>query len=442
MGTLLIIVAGILVGFLIFIRPALGLGIILLSALFLPEIEFGSVGVSRGIQAREISVRPEDFFIMLVGIGWFVEAAIRGRMPSIIHNPLNIPILVLTLVMISATILGIAQGTTTFGAGILYTLKKIQYFIVFFLIIGNVKTFKEVKSNITLLIIFSVVVALWSIVEYFFLVGGVARITGPFMRKGQPPILGGFFLMIIFLGISFFMRYTEFRKRIPMLIIVVISFLVIIFTKTRSSYVGAFIGLIAFGIIFRKPALLAIPILLVITIDIIFPTVIAERIHTIGGIWQRGETTSPYAPSWDVRVATWKEVMPEIMAYPLLGKGAGCYSLAWLDNQYVTDLLYMGVIGLGVFIWLLFRIFKTVFYLSKSPPPSTPSEGIEYSYVMALSAGYLGGLIALIIHGMAVTTFYNIRTMIPFWFLTGLVIVSRDLFLRTEDIKSPLTYNA
>jgi hypothetical protein len=91
----------------------------------------------------------------------------------------------------------------------------------------------------------------------------------------------------------------------------------------------------------------------------------------------------------------------------------------------------------------LFRIFKTVFYISKSPlPPSVPGKEIEHNYIVALSAGYLGGLVALVIHGMAVTTFYNIRTMIPFWFLTGLVMVSRDLFLKTKDIKSPLTYSA
>jgi O-antigen ligase len=259
------------------------------------------------------------------------------------------------------------------------------------------------------------------------------------MRSGQPPILGGFFLIIIFLGIGFFFMNKDFRKRVPMVIIIILSFLVIIFTKTRSSYVGAFMGLIIFGVLFRKPALLIVPILLIILMNYIFPPNVTDTIHSIRGVWQRGEKEGGggYAPSWDARVSTWQDVMPAIMKHPLLGHGFGSYSLSWIDNQYVLDVLSMGIIGLAVFVWLLIRIFLNVYPLTRLKNPEFKEKynsdlDFDYNYVTGLTLGYLGGLTALLIQGIAVTNFYNVRTMIPFWFLTGLVMVANHLYQNAE----------
>jgi O-antigen ligase len=441
---LLIIAVGILVGLLVFFKPTLGLGIVLLSTLFLPELNVGSIATGTG-GTKDIGLRPEDFFIILVALGWLANSVLRSQSPSIIYTPLNIPILVLSIVMIVTTILGVMQQTTTITAGFFYTLKRIQYFVVFFLVIGNIKTLKDVKRSVSLLLIFSVGVAIWSIVDYFFFSKG-GRIAGPFMRSGQPPILGGFFLIIIFLGIGFFLTYKNFRDKIPMVIIVILSFLVIIFTRTRSSYVGAFIGLIIFSIIFKKSYLLVIPILLIILMNYIFPPPVAETIHSIRGVWQRGEKEeASYAPSWDARVSTWQYILPVIVKRPFLGYGLGSYSLSWIDNQYVLDAVSMGILGLSVFIWLLVRIFLSVYPFTRfkdvaSEDKQNSDIEFDYNYVSALSLGYLGGLIALLIQGVAVTNFYNIRTMIPFWFLTGLVMITNYLYQtgQTEQVTTQL----
>lgn len=131
------------------------------------------------------------------------------------------------------------------------------------------------------------------------------------------------------------------------------------------------------------------------------------------------------APSWDARVNAWKAAWPKIESNPVFGLGAGSYHLGWIDNQYVMDILYMGFLGLAVFIWLLIRIFRNVYPLRKT---SLPSESDDDNYISALSAGYLGGLIALLIQGIAVTNFYTVRTMIPFWFLSGLVMVAYHIY--------------
>src|SRR3989339_1481992 len=98
MALILIITIFILLGFLVFIKPTIGLGIILLSTLFLPEVQFGAVANVVGRQ-REISLRPEDFFLILIVLGWLAERTIRRQNPSIISTPINLPIVVLSIVM-------------------------------------------------------------------------------------------------------------------------------------------------------------------------------------------------------------------------------------------------------------------------------------------------------------------------------------------------------
>ncbi|MEW6027612.1 MAG: O-antigen ligase family protein [Planctomycetota bacterium] len=439
MELVLIIAIGILLGFIVFIHPTIGLTIILFCTLFFPEIEVGAVTTLTGLKPRGISLRPEDFLMILAGLGWFANAAIRRKFPTILHNPLNVPILALMLVMILTTIIGISQGTTTAGAGFFFALKRIQYFIVFFLVIGNIRTLSDVRKSVLSFFIFSTIVAAWSIIEYLTLEAG--RITGPFMRSGQPPILGGFFLTVIFLALGFFLKYKNWQQRLPLFAILVLSFAVIIFTKTRSSYVGAFIGLIIFGIILRKPFLIVLPFLLFITMYYLFPMTIVEQMTSVRGVWQRGQERS-FAPSWDARIQSWKDAAPEIAKYPIFGQGAGSYSLAWIDNQYMIDLLYMGIVGLGVFIWLLIRIFRSVYPFAKSRQANDKQKddgaASDYNFISALTAGYLGGLIALLVHAFAVTTFYNIRTMIPFWLLTGLVIAGQHLSTEDKESQQPI----
>jgi len=419
MALILIIIIFILLGFVVFIKPTLGLGIILLSTLFLPEVQLGGVMTSVG-GAREISLRSEDFFLILVALGWLAERTIRRQPPSILSTPVNLPIIVLSIVLIFSTLLGIMAGTTSTGAGFFYTLKRIQYFIVFFLVIGNIRTLKDVRNNVTLLFLFAAGVAIWSIAEYLI---SADRIRGPFSRYGQPPVLAGFFLIIMFLALGFYMKFQTLKAKLPMLVIIILSALVIIFAKTRSAYVGGAAGLLIFSVIYRKPYLIIIPVALLILMGSFLEPEIQERAASIQGVWNK--PAQSLAPSWDARVNSWKAAWPEIKNNPVFGLGAGSYQLGWIDNQYVMDVLYMGFLGLAVFVWLLIRIFRNIYPLRKT---SLPSESYDDNYISALSAGYLGGLIALLVQGIAVTNFYTVRTMIPFWFLSGLVMVAYHIY--------------
>jgi len=48
-----------------------------------------------------------------------------------------------------------------------------------------------------------------------------------------------------------------------------------------------------------------------------------------------------------------------------------------------------------------------------------------------IAAGYIVGLAAMVVHSFGTITFYIVRIMDPFWFLTGLV-ASLDAYYRSK----------
>ncbi|MBI4834628.1 MAG: O-antigen ligase family protein [Planctomycetes bacterium] len=414
----LALACGAVLGTVSFLYPNIGVYFVLIT-LFFPEISIGAVGTGMTAAKRDIGIRPEDILIVLISVGWFARLVAKRQEILIPHTPVNTLVIILSFVMVFTTLHGALVGSVPLATGFFYVMKKLEYFVVFFMVITNIKTEKEIKTGIAILMVASIIVALWGIVEYTILSPEMdlsrIRISGPF-RRSQANILGGFFIIIIFIALGFLFKYRpmKFSSKTGLLGLIILSLIAVVLTRSRSSYSAIFAGFIIFSLLARRYYLLIIPILLISFMQYLFPPQIVETIHSIRGVQERGIN-----PSWDARWDAWKEAWEnKISKNPVIGHGLGSVDLAWVDNQYVLDLVYMGVIGLGLFIWLLFRLFGSAagFYRDTMD-----------SYNKGLSLGFMCLLIGLMIQGIAVTNFYTIRTMVPFWFVTGLVMVARNL---------------
>jgi len=413
----LALTGGLVMGVLTFLRPEIGLGFLLLSTLFLPEVAMGevSMGMTRG--SRDIGIRPDDILLVLIMFGWFARLVVRRELITLPKTPINIPILLLSVSIILSTIIGCFLGDVPFTTGLFYSGKRLQYFIVFLMVITNIKTLRSIKISIVLLLIASGFVALWGIGEHLLL--PEVRISGPFQRA-QAPMLGGFFVLIVFTALALFFYKKSLFYRLLLIGLMFASLYAITFTTSRASYVALYIGLIIFAFLSRKYLLLAVPILLIILTPYIFPQQVLEAIYQIGGVLP-GEWRAPgvVAPSWEARIGAWQYAIPLVLKRPFFGYGPGSFALSWFDNTYVIDMVYLGLVGLLLFVWLIIRLAQTSWTLYRQD---------KDPYLSALAMGYLGGLIGLLIHGIAVPTFWTIRTMVPFWFLTGLVVVGWHLY--------------
>ncbi|MFH1228098.1 MAG: O-antigen ligase family protein [Planctomycetota bacterium] len=440
MPPIYVVAAGLAIGLLIFFIPRTGLFFIILGTLFIPEIPVGLAETGIGL-SRPIEIRAEDIFIVIVALGWFIGLVAKRKPIKIPYNPINTLIIIFSALMIISTIWGVFKGTTTPTAGFFFTLKRIQYFLIFFMVIANIQTYKHFRFNTALLFILAAIVAVWGILDYY--LDPTARTSGPF-RRDQIALLGGFLLIITFLVMALILHYPRWQSYVFLLPLLLISVYAVAFTRSRASYVGLLSGLIVFPFLSKKLYLLSLPALLLFAMIYLLPASVQEATFSIQGVWSKKTVANP---SWESRIAAWEASIPKISDNPLLGLGQGSVPLSWTDNQYVTDLLYMGVIGLGLFIWLIIRIYLSVKLLRhigpatypqlKNIPENRESNEMLY-YFRTLAIGYTAALAALLVQGFAVANFYTVRIMIPFWFLTGLMMVALNLVNQNlSNIKDP-----
>jgi hypothetical protein len=65
------------------------------------------------------------------------------------------------------------------------------------------------------------------------------------------------------------------------------------------------------------------------------------------------------------------------------------------------------------------------------------SEKVKKPILGGFLLGYMGGLLALVIHSLAATTFTTIRTMEPFFFATGLLYVIHNQYVENTARLAP-----
>jgi len=111
------------------------------------------------------------------------------------------------------------------------------------------------------------------------------------------------------------------------------------------------------------------------------------------------------------RIAIWNKVGYKFLRSPLWGYGLTAEQI--LDSQFARLIVEVGGIGTALFIWILVRIVRCAWFLLR--------HSTSWFY-QALALGYLAMFVGVIAHSMGTITFYIVRIMEPFWFLTGVMV--------------------
>jgi hypothetical protein len=115
-------------------------------------------------------------------------------------------------------------------------------------------------------------------------------------------------------------------------------------------------------------------------------------------------------PSAAARLEAWIIASRALMLYPILGAGVTGFGL--IDAQYPRVLAETGLIGFGLFAWLIWRVAGTGVELLRRG--TTRLEAV-------LAKGFLAGFAGLLVHSIGANTFIIVRIMEPLWLITGLV---------------------
>jgi O-antigen ligase len=410
-GTLLLIVL-----FASFLNTELALHIILLSMLLSPEIVVGGLGgISLGkpsVKGDLLVLRAEDLILVAVAFAWLARTALFKELGFIRKTPLNPAIFAYTASLILATLWGIFAEFVPPLRGFFFTLKYIEFFVVYFMTANLVQEERQAFRLLTTAFVTCAIAAIIGISQ----IPSGERVAAPFEGQyGEPNTFGGYLVLMLALILAYALSARPAISRLRWAGFAVLIVVPLLYTLSRSSWLAAIPMLLTLIVLSprRLTLMIALGVLLIVGVSIMPKQVVDRYNYTWNATYDRGEyrignakldtSTSARLESWSTGFYAWTR-------QPFLGYGVTGFG--FIDAQFVRVLIETGLIGLAAFVWLLWCILR----MAWSTYRQTIGTRLE-----GLSLGYLAGILAMVTHSIGANTFIIVRIMEPFWFMTGII---------------------
>lgn len=404
----LAVTLGIVIFTVSFVWPPIALYLLVFSMLLSPE--FGQ----RETQGKGFTIRMDDLLLVILSFSWFLRSAIKKEYGLFPKTPLNRGIIAYILICFFSTIMGGLYGKINV-VGLFFVLKYFEYFIVFFMAVNFVKTKEQVKTFVILLLITCAI----TVFIGFLQIPAGKRVTAPFEgAAGEPGTFGGYLIMMMSVSIGLFLTSESRRTKILLAGLIVMTLVVVMATESRAAWMGMPFMYLVFIVLSKKKLLLiGIMVALIAASPVILPKNVKERFSgtfkTERGYQAKlGGKNLALDSSASLRVMSWQGVLKDLKYHPIFGYGITGY---WfIDAQYFRTLIELGILGLCVYLYLMYQIFRFLLQTYRMS---------DDNYVKGLTMGVLAGFISLLIHSIGSNTFIIVRIMEPFWFLMGLLVV-------------------
>ena len=432
--SILVVLGAVLVAIFAFFSPKSSLVLLVISMLLSPELGVGAVSMF-----RNVVVRYDDILLVTIFMAWFARTAIFKDKPFITSTPVQTPVLLYTALCVVSTGLGVMRGEIAWKMSSFYVLKYVEYFLLFFMTVNIVDSEEDVKKYMRWGFFVAVAVTVYAY-YYYYASGPLARATAPFevpiggdLRESEPASLGGYYLIIFGVGFALLTETAglSFLASLGLLIFIFPAFL---FTFSRSSYLG-FAGMVPALFYFARKrrfllaGLVSGGLLAMSLLPNISGKVLERITMTYKGVYATQSFNAGAAgtirleDSAASRVRSLQRALFEqFPKHPIFGWGVTGVGLA--DTQYALVLGELGLLGVMLFAWMLYRLFytaKAVFVYYETPA------------IRALALGFILALCGLLVQSLGVNTFVIVRIMEPFWFIAALLSV---LYLKTVKGKA------
>ncbi len=433
------ITIGMLVLLVAFLFPLTGLYLIVVSMLLGPEFEVAGQGLGGGATlARGLTLRLDDFLMMLVGCAWLAKIALVRQGVQYLQTPLNTAIAYYLGASIVATLIGVLLGRVRPFAGFFFLLKYYEYFFLYFMTVNLVTEEKQIKHLVTVSLVTCFLVSLYAI----FQMANGQRASAPFEGKeGEPNTLGGYLVFMLSIVTGLLVTPGASRNRMWHFVLLMTGFVALQATLSRSSYLAAGVVVMVFMIYLsrRRPLLLTFVLLGVMAAPVWAPESVKNRVmYTFTQSSREGEqyrigavkvdtSTTDRLRSWQEAVKSWKES-------PLWGKGVT--GGPFMDAMYpklLADVGLLGIVAFGFLMWSIYRLARSAL------------QEIDDPYFHGIIIGFLLGFVGMLIHGIGANTFIIVRIMEPFWLYAALI--AKVVHLRSrksgdkEERSSPPAFN-
>ncbi len=317
------------------------------------------------------------------------------------------------------------------GAGVwrAYFVEPLLFLIIFLNLISRTKGFKIVS---VCLLITGLYLSLGAFIQKFFQQGilstevwgqdQVLRVTSVF---NHPNFLGLFLGPLIILGLGQIFFLFKNKKKTIKVILAFLYFLfcfsALILARSEGAILAVLIGLIFWGLLcfpFKKKFLISLIIILLIILVLPWSrTYILEKVffQDLSGqfrinIWQGALDLLKNAPWTGVGLDGYEKLIPlyQSQSFEFQGQTFWAFFQPYPHNLFLTLWLELGLLGLGVFFWLIVKFFK---------------QGLEnFKQESFLRGAILASLLVVLIHGLVDTPYFKNDLAILFWLIIGLGI--------------------
>jgi O-antigen ligase len=413
----LALAGGVVVFVLSFVSTEIALYILIFSMLLSPEFIIGNTEGS--FSGRGLTLRMDDFLLVIVGFSWLAKMAINKELGLFLKTSLNRPIAYYLAVCLISTLLGSILGRVDLKTGFFYILKYFEYVIIFFMVSNHLKDRRQLQNYVWAMLLTCAVVSVIGMAN----VPAGERVSAPFEgRVGEPNTFGGYLLFMICICAGLSLAIDSFRNQIICAFLILLFSVPLFYTQSRSSYMAAIPAVLSFLWLSKKKHwVLPLILLTGLLLPYIAPQQAKERIAftftqgrdrkdvvTVAGIKLDTSTSA--------RLISWREAIEDLYDHPILGYGVTGYK--FVDAQYVRVAAETGLVGLAIYLFLMTAIFRESHRVHASA--TDPFD-------KGLAAGFLAGFIGLLFHAIGANTFIIVRIMEPFWFVAAMVMAIPSL---------------
>lgn len=401
------------------IDPRIGLAALTFAMVFSPEL--GSV----------VYVRAEDVILGVVVLGWLARQAVLRE--PLRDNPMLAPMLALAAAGLAAMLLALAAGNVDPFTGqhvpiaisALHWIKRLEYFAIVFLVAQSLRSRSEAGVFTALLLLAAVLVA----------AGGTARIaahTGdPHFRldapfdTGEANTLGEYLMFAIALALGLLLSGPS-RFRLLLLAGLAIGAVAFAYTFSRGSYI-ALIVVVLLAALIKDARLLLVVAALAFALPAHLPGNVVARVGSIPHEISTADTSDVGSNAFLARTDSYRVAALRVAERPLLGYGPGVVALARIESQYAKEAVDGGLVGLGLFLWLLGRVVRL--------GADVWRRG-RVALDRGIGLGFVCGAVGMAVAGLGAIPFTTIRTMEAFSFAAGIVVVLWRLQLEESPEES------
>jgi hypothetical protein len=390
------------------------------SMLLSPEIGMGATSV------RPVTGRIEDIVLFVLALGWLLRMAIFKDVGFMLMTKLNRPIIAFSTIAILSTSLGAFRGDVNSLVGLFFTLKIIEYFFVFYVVVNYIQTEKEVGNLLSILLVVCGIVCVYALVHRA--AGGT--IQAPFEgSEGEKNTLSGYLVLMGSTAAGVFLYTKNKIERLFLAGLLVLAFFVLLVSLSRSGWMSCIIsGIVFFAVVKTKNIYVQLMVVALLFVPMFLPSDVIDRFkytYTVTESSTRLITLFgiKFDPSSSARLSSWINILHYFPSHPLLGRGMTGYG--FIDGQYFRMLAELGILGLCSFFWVLGSVHRTIRIAMKTDDLSPRMQGMV--------RGFYAGFWGILAHAVTANSFLIVRISEPFWFITGLIVAM--LVLREHKVE-------